>query len=75
MDNVANAKTSKQAEGDWILVIGKIHDMGSEYVRYLNICKNKLMGDEDSDSRLKHGKFEVLIEPQVARYRDIVTYK
>lgn len=75
MDNVANAKTSKQAEGDWILGIGKIHDMGSEYVRYLNICKNKLMGDEDSDDKLRHAKFEILIEPSVARYKDIVSYK
>lgn len=74
MDNVANAKTSKQAEGDWILGIGKIHDMGHENVRYLNICKNKLFGDEDSDEKLKHGRFEVLIEPSVARYKDIINY-
>lgn len=75
MDNVANAKTSKQAEGDWILGIGKIHDMGSEYVRFLNICKNKLMGDEDSDSKLRHAKFEILIQPEISRYKDIITYK
>lgn len=74
MDNVANAKTSKQAEGDWILGIGKIHDMGSEYVRYLNICKNKLFGDQDSDPKLKHGRFEILIEPEIARYKDIIKY-
>lgn len=75
MDNVANAKTSKQAEGDWILGIGKIHDLGSESVRYLNICKNKLMGDEDSNGALRHGKFECLIEPNIARYRDVVAYQ
>lgn len=75
MDNVANAKTSKQAEGDWILGIGKIHDMGQENVRFLNICKNKLFGDEDSDEKLKHGKFEVLIEPGIARYKDVVNYR
>jgi replicative DNA helicase len=74
MDNVSNAKTSKQAEADWILGIGKIHDMGSENVRFLNISKNKLFGDKDSDPELKHGRFEVLIEPQIARYRDIVVY-
>lgn len=74
MDNVANAKTSKQAEGDWILGIGKIHDMGSENVRYLNICKNKLFGDPDSDEKLKHGRFETIIEPSVARYKDIIGY-
>lgn len=75
MDNVANAKTSKQAEGDWILGIGKIHDLGSESVRFLNICKNKLMGDEDSNGALRHGRFECLIEPNIARYRDVVGYQ
>jgi hypothetical protein len=75
MDNVANAKTSKQAEADYILGIGKIHDMGSEYVRFLNISKNKLMGDSDSDAKLRHARFEVLIEPEVSRYRDIINYK
>jgi hypothetical protein len=28
MSNVANAKTSKQAEADWILGIGKVNDPG-----------------------------------------------
>jgi replicative DNA helicase len=74
MDNVANAKTSKQAEGDWILGIGKIHDMGQENVRFLNICKNKLMADEDSDPKLRHGKFEVLIDAPISRYKDIINY-
>lgn len=71
MDNVADAKTSKQAEADWILGIGKTHDSGFEYVRHLNISKNKLQGDPNSDPTLRHGKFDVLIEPNIARYRDI----
>lgn len=75
MEHVANAKTAKQAEADWILGIGKIHDDGAENVRYFNICKNKLMGDSDSISDLRHGKFEVLIEPRIARYKDIVIYE
>jgi len=74
MANVANAKTSKQAEADWILGVGKTHDEASEYVRYLNISKNKLIGDEDSMPELRHGRFEVLIEPTIARYKDIVEY-
>jgi replicative DNA helicase len=74
MDHVANALTAKQAEADYIIGIGKIHDMGSEYVRYLNIPKNKLMGDSDSDPMMKHAKGEVLIEPLTARYKDIVDY-
>ena len=71
MDNVANAKTAIQAEADWILGIGASHDNGFEYVRHFNISKNKLIGDEDSDPKLRHGKFDVLIQPEIARYKDI----
>lgn len=71
MANVANAKTSKQAEADWILGIGAIHDTGWEYVRFLCLSKNKLIGDEDSDPKLRHLKEAVLIEPTIARYRDM----
>jgi hypothetical protein len=74
MRHVANAKTSKQAEGDWILGMGKIHDQGAEYVRYLSICKNKLLGDQDSIPDLRHGRFEVIIEPQIMRFKDVVKY-
>ena len=71
MANVANAKTSKQAEADWILGIGAIHDSGWESVRFLHISKNKLLGDIDSDGKLRHGKMEVLIKPEIARYEDM----
>ena len=71
MDNVANAKTAKQAEADWILGIGKSNDNGFEYIRHLSISKNKLFGDEDSDVSLRHGKFDVLIQPEIARYKDL----
>jgi replicative DNA helicase len=74
MEHVSNAKTSKQAEADWILGIGKTYAEGAENVRYLNISKNKLMGDEDSIPDLRHGRFEVYIEAEIARYRDIVRY-
>ena len=69
MDNVANAKTSKQAEADWILGIGAVHDSGLEFVRYLHLSKNKLTGDEDTDPSLRHGKIEVAIRPEIARYQ------
>ncbi len=75
MDHVANAKTSKQAEADWILGMGASHAEGMQFIRYLNISKNKLMGDDDTISRLRHGKFEVLIEPEVARFKDIIRYE
>lgn len=74
MDHVANAKTAVQAEADWIVGIGKTHADGAEFIRYLNISKNKLSGDQDSINTLRHGRSEILIQPEVARYKDIVKY-
>jgi replicative DNA helicase len=74
MEHVANAKTSKQAEADFIIGIGKQNSEDQEYIRYLNISKNKLFGDEDSLPDLRHGRFEVIIEPQIARYKDIIKF-
>lgn len=71
MDNVANAKTSKQAEADFILGIGCTHEVGTESFRYLHLSKNKLSGDPDSDPTMRHARMEVLIEPQIARYREL----
>lgn len=70
MDNVANAKTSKQAEADFIIGIGALHDVGVENFRYIHLSKNKLSGDPDSDPSMRHARMEVLIEPQMARYRE-----
>lgn len=71
MSNVANAKTSKQAEADWILGIGKVNDPGYDNLRFLHASKNKLLGDPDSDPTLRHGRVEVLIDPTIARYKDL----
>jgi hypothetical protein len=70
MDNVSNAKTAKQAEADWILGIGKTHNEAEEYQRFLSICKNKLMGDEDTEPMLRHGHLTVKIKPDIARFED-----
>lgn len=74
MEHVANAKTAMQAEADFILGIGKTHEQDAEYVRYLNISKNKLFGDKDSIADLRHGRFEVIIEPTIARYKDVIKF-
>jgi replicative DNA helicase len=71
MGNVANAKTAKQAEADFILGIGKSNEEGLGDIRFLNISKNKLTGDADSEPALRHGKGEVVIKPEVARYVDL----
>jgi replicative DNA helicase len=71
MENVANAKTSKQAEADFIIGLGKEHTDGMEYIRHIHISKNKLMGDADSEPSMRHGKADVIIKPEIARYEDI----
>jgi len=71
MGHVSNAKTAKQAEADFILGIGKTHDSGQEFIRYINISKNKLVGDSDSEPGLRHARLDVLIHPDIARYEDI----
>jgi KaiC/GvpD/RAD55 family RecA-like ATPase len=72
MSNVANAKTSKQAEADWILGIGKVNDPGYDAIRYLHASKNKLLGDSDTLPDQRHGRRECLIRPEMARYEDIM---
>ena len=70
MDMVDSSKTAKQGEADWILGIGKESDNTSR-IRYLNISKNKLLGDSDSLPDMRHGTSQVIIKPEVARYEDI----
>jgi len=70
MENVSNAKTAKQAEADWILGIGATHQEGFEFIRHLHASKNKLTGDLDSEPAMRHGKIDVIIEPEIARYSD-----
>ena len=70
MDMVDGSKTAKQGEADWILGIGKEQDNTSR-IRYLNISKNKLLGDSDTLPDMRHGTAQVIIKPEVARYEDI----
>ena len=71
MENIANSKTSKAAEADFILGIGKRSQEGYEYSRTLTLSKNKLDGDVDTVPELRHGSREVTILPEIGRYKDI----
>jgi len=71
MGHVANAKTAKQAEADFIIGIGKNTASGFEFMRYLNICKNKLIGDEDTDPAYRHAQITCMIRPEIALYEDL----
>jgi replicative DNA helicase len=70
MNHMADSKTAKPAEADWILGIGKQNSQGMEHVRHFHLCKNKLVGDEHVDPTLRHDRWDVLIEPSIARYKD-----
>lgn len=70
MGDVDNSKTGKQGEADWIMGIGRKYDEGLEGIRYLHLSKNKLIGDNDADPTKRHGKWEVRIRPEIARYED-----
>ena len=69
--HIAESKTAKAAEADFILGIGKVSDINYEFVRFLHACKNKLQGDIDTDPTLRHGRLECLIQPEIARYRSL----
>ena len=71
MDDVDSSKTAKQGEADFIIGIGKESDNTSN-ARYLNISKNKLIGDKDTLPDLRHGNMTVMIKPDVARYEDMI---
>jgi hypothetical protein len=71
MGHVANAKTAKQSEADFILGIGKKHEAGFEFIRYINVSKNKLSGDDDTDRVNRHPTISVKIVPEIARYEDL----
>ena len=66
MNQLRGSKTDKIGEADAIITIGKTHD--NEYTRYINIPKNKLVGGKGVKPELRHGKFEVTIQPEIARY-------
>lgn len=74
MTDVDSSHTAKQGEADFILGIGCTNVQGEEYIRYLNACKNKLSGDEDSIPSLRHGRVAVNIVPEIARYADTIKW-
>jgi replicative DNA helicase len=69
---MADSKTSKPSELDFIIGIGRTDKEGYENVRYINIPKNKLRGSIDSVESMRHlkGK-EVLIVPHLSIYQDM----
>lgn len=71
---IANSKTAKPAEADWILGIGKTHESALERIRHFHLIKNKLEGDENTINQFRHGKFDMRIEPEIVRYEDTMDW-
>jgi replicative DNA helicase len=63
------SKTDKAGEADLIITLGK--DKEDDYKRYLHLPKNKLWGGVRSKEVHRHGKFEVRIRPEIARYEGV----
>ena len=63
------SKTDKAGEADLIITLGK--DKDAEYKRYLHLPKNKLWGGPSTIEAHRHGKFEITIRPEIARYEGV----
>jgi len=70
MGHVSNSLTSKQAEADFIIGIGLDYKDPAN-IRGFSICKNKLLGGSGTKPELRHAKWEVLLDPMCARYKDL----
>ena len=69
---MADSKTAKPSELDFIIGIGRTDQQGYENVRYINIPKNKCRGDKNTVESMRHIKgLEVLIVPHLSIYQDM----
>jgi replicative DNA helicase len=65
-----SSKTGIQGEVDAILGIGRVTDPAVHMnTRFLNISKNKLDGGVHTLPEKRNGKYEVSIEPEIARFK------
>lgn len=70
--DLASSKTGKPSELDFILGIGRIDKVGYENVRYLSLPKNKLRGDKDTVTSMRHIRGQpVLLNPDLSYYEDM----
>ncbi len=70
---MADSKTGKPAEIDFMIGIGRVDIEGQEWIRYISIPKNKLRGDENTDENFRHGRFLTILKNELSIYKDIET--
>lgn len=69
---MADSKTAKPSELDFIIGIGKDDKEGYENMRYITVSKNKLRGDEDTQEEMRHMKAQpVKLISQFSLYEDM----
>lgn len=69
---MADSKTAKPSELDFIIGIGRIDKTGYDDVRFISLPKNKLRGDKDTIETMRHMKGkEVLLRPALSIYEDM----
>jgi replicative DNA helicase len=74
MTDVDSSWTAKQGEADWILGIGKTNDEGMENIRFISICKNKLVGSPETVPEMRHAQTDIIIQPEIGRYKDRINW-
>ena len=68
---LADSKTAKPSEMDFIIGIGRTNKDGYEDVRYISLPKNKLRGNSDTVESMRHMKaHQVMIVPHLSIYKD-----
>ncbi len=68
--DMADSKTAKPAELDYLIGIGIKTDAGYENMRYINIPKNKRRGGVGLLEAERHGKFSCLLKSELSIYED-----
>lgn len=66
------SKTAIQGELDAIITIGRNLDITKQDRRYIWVPKNKLSGGGISDPVQRNGRFEVKIQPEIARFKSLL---
>lgn len=70
MSQFYGSKTSIQGEADGMITIGRSLQAGLENSRFINIAKNKMIGGPKSISAERKGKYEVVLEADIARFKE-----
>lgn len=72
LNQMHGSQTDIQGEVDAVIALGRSHEPGFEKSRFLYMPKNKMAGGPTSDEKYRNGKFEVEIQPEIARFKGVL---